>query len=52
MRDKMSQMQSQMEAFTHFVRNEMARNFNATDQLKARNAIIRTVPRQAIRVQK
>ena len=52
MRDKMSQMQSQMEAFTHFVRNEMARNFNATDQLKSRNAIIRTVPRQAIRVQK
>ena len=52
MRDKMSEMQSQMEAFTHFVRNEMARNFNASDQLKSRNAIIRTVPRQAIRVQK
>jgi MerR family transcriptional regulator/heat shock protein HspR len=52
MRDKMSEMQSQMEAFTHFVRNEMARNFNANDQPKSRNAIIRTVPRQAIRVHK
>jgi hypothetical protein len=52
MRDKMSQMQSQMEAFTHFVRNEMARNFNTHDEQKSRNAIIRTVPRQAIRVHK
>src|SRR5450432_4637033 len=38
MRDKMSQMQSHMEAFTHFVRNEMARNFNANDEQKPRNA--------------
>ena len=29
MRDKMAEMQSQMEAFTHFVRSEMARGFNA-----------------------
>jgi MerR family transcriptional regulator, heat shock protein HspR len=52
MRDKMSEMQSQMEEFTHFVRNEMARSFHANDQPRSRNAIIRTAPRQAIRVHK
>src|SRR5277367_4749827 len=52
MRDKMGEMQSQMEAFIKFLRNEMARNFNANDELKPRNAIIRTPARQAIRVHK
>src|SRR6202522_4654504 len=51
MRDKMSEMQSQMEAFIRAVRSEMARTFNTTDKIKSRTAIIRTVPRQAIRVQ-
>jgi len=52
MRDKMSEMQSEMEAFIKFVRNEMARNFRAADDRKFRNAIVRTDPRHAIRVEK
>jgi hypothetical protein len=41
-----------MEAFTHFVRSEMARGFNAGEDRKYRTAIVRTTPRQAIRVHK
>jgi len=52
MRDKMSEMQAQMEAFAKFVRNEVARNLSATDEHKSRNAIVRAAPRHAIRVQK
>ncbi len=50
MRDKMSEMQSQMEAFIAAVRSEMSRGFNPTDDRKFRNAIVRTTPRQSIRV--
>ncbi|MGB8838279.1 MAG: MerR family transcriptional regulator [Candidatus Acidiferrales bacterium] len=52
MRDKMGEMQSQMESFIHFVRGEMARGFNAGDDRKFRNAIVRSTPRQAIRIHK
>jgi MerR family transcriptional regulator/heat shock protein HspR len=52
MRDKMSQMQSEMESFIKFVRNEMARSFMGADERKFRNAIVRTGPRHAIRVEK
>ena len=52
MRDKMSEMQAQMEAFTKFVRNEVARNLGIPDERRSRNAIVRAVPRHAIRVQK
>ncbi len=52
MRDKMSEMQAQMEAFTKFVRNEVARNLGAPDERRSHNAIVRAVPRHAIRVQK
>ena len=52
MRDKMAEMQTQMEAFIQFVRGEMARNFNAPDQRATRNAIVRTLPRHPIRVEK
>jgi MerR family transcriptional regulator, heat shock protein HspR len=52
MRDKMFEMQSQMEAFINFVRNEMAREFVAPDDRKYRNAIVRLAPRPAIRVEK
>ncbi|MGH9747892.1 MAG: MerR family transcriptional regulator [Candidatus Acidiferrales bacterium] len=52
MRDKMGEMQSQMEAFMKFVRNEMARGFAAPDERKFRNAIVRLSPRPAIRVEK
>ena len=52
MRDKMSEMQAQMEAFMKFVRSEMARGFVAPDERKIRNAIVRLTPRPAIRVEK
>ncbi len=52
MRDKMSEMQSQMEAFIQFVRAEVARSFAAPDDRKSRSAIVRTAPRTAIRVEK
>jgi MerR family transcriptional regulator, heat shock protein HspR len=52
MRDKMGEMQSQMEAFIKFVRNEVARDFIAGGSRPARNAIVRAVPRHAFRVEK
>ena len=52
MRDKMGEMQSQMEAFIKFVRNEVARDFIAGADRPARNAIVRAAPRHAIRVEK
>ncbi len=52
MRDKMGEMQSQMEEFIKFVRSEFARSFSAPDDRKFRNAIVRTAPRHAIRVEK
>jgi MerR family transcriptional regulator, heat shock protein HspR len=52
MRDKMSEMQAQMEAFTKFVRNEVARNLGIPDERRSRNAIVRTAPRHAIRVER
>ena len=52
MRDKMGEMQAQMEAFTKFVRNEVARNLGIPDERRSRNAIVRTAPRHAIRVER
>ena len=52
MRDKMGEMQAQMEAFIKFVRSEMVRGFAAPDERKIRNAIVRLTPRPAIRVEK
>ena len=52
MRDKMSEMQAEMEAFIKFVRNEMTRNLSFADERKFRNAIVRAAPRHAIRVEK
>jgi MerR family transcriptional regulator/heat shock protein HspR len=52
MRDKMGEMQAQMEEFIKFVRSEVARNFNAPDPRAARNAIVRSMPRHPIRVEK
>ena len=51
MRDKMGEMQSQMEAFMKFVSNEVARNIAVGDR-RVRNAIVRAAPRHAIRVEK
>src|SRR6202050_4479124 len=52
MRDKMGEMQSQMEAFIRFVRNEVAPHFIPGNERPARNAIVRATPRHAIRVEK
>jgi len=52
MRDKMAQMQMEMEAFMKFVRNEFARGIVAPDERKVRHAIVRSAPRPAIRVVK
>ena len=52
MRDKMSEMQAQMEAFAKFVRNEVARNLGVHDERRTRNAIVRAAPRNAIRVER
>ena len=53
MRDKMGQMQAQMEAFVQYVRNEVARDFiSSNERAVTRNAIVRAAPRHAIRVEK
>jgi MerR family transcriptional regulator/heat shock protein HspR len=52
MRDKMGEMQSQMEAFIKFVRNEVAQNFTTGGDTRSRNAIVRAIPRHAIRIEK
>ena len=52
MRDRMSEMHSQMEAFIRFVRSEVSRNFVAVDDRKTRNAIVRTGSRHTFRVEK
>ncbi|MGD0955426.1 MAG: helix-turn-helix transcriptional regulator [Candidatus Acidiferrales bacterium] len=52
MRDRMAEMQTQMEAFIKFVRTEVARNIVTAPERPARNAIVRAVPRHAIRVEK
>jgi MerR family transcriptional regulator/heat shock protein HspR len=52
MRDKMAEMQEQMEEFMKFVRTEVARNFASADEHRIRNAIVRAAPRHAIRVEK
>jgi MerR family transcriptional regulator, heat shock protein HspR len=52
MRDKMSDMQQQMEAFIGFVRGELAKGFSAEDRRTVRNAIVRAMPPKAIRVEK
>ncbi len=52
MRDKMAQMQAQMEAFIGFVRGELARSFGAADERKLRNAIVRASPLRAMHLEK
>jgi len=52
MRDKMAEMQAQMEAFIKFVRSEVAQSFTTRDDRKTRNAIVRSAPRHNIRVVK
>jgi MerR family transcriptional regulator/heat shock protein HspR len=52
MRDKMASMHSEMEAFMKFVRNEWSRSLRVANEKKTRNAIVRVMPRHAIRVEK
>ncbi len=51
MRDKMNQMQSQMEEFMEFVRGEFSRGFPAAES-RSRHAIVRAAPPKVIRVEK
>src|ERR1700761_5246071 len=50
MRDKMAEMQSQMQDFAKFVQAEMARGFAATESRRPSNAIVRAAPRHPMRV--
>jgi len=52
MRDKMADMQREMEEFIHFVRNELARSVTAAQERRARNAIVRAAPPKVLRVEK
>jgi MerR family transcriptional regulator, heat shock protein HspR len=52
MRDKMSSMQQQMEAFIGFVRGELAKGFSAQDRRVVKNAIVRATPPKAIRIER
>jgi MerR family transcriptional regulator/heat shock protein HspR len=52
MRDKMGEMQTQMEEFIKFVRSEVAPNFNRSDDRRSRHAIVRASPRQVFRIEK
>jgi MerR family transcriptional regulator, heat shock protein HspR len=52
MRDKMSDMQQQMEAFIDFVRGELAQGFRSMEDRKVRHAIVRSAPGRAIRIEK
>jgi MerR family transcriptional regulator/heat shock protein HspR len=52
MRDKMADMQQQMESFITFVRGELARGLSHANERRARTAIVRAVPTKAIRVVK
>lgn len=52
MRNKMSEMQQQMEAFIGFVRGELAKGFSAQDRRTVKNAIVRAMPPKAIRIEK
>jgi len=52
MRDKMADMQSQMESFITFVRGELARGLSHANERRARTAIVRAAPANAIRIVK
>ena len=52
MREKMAEMQREVEAFTEFVRNELSRGLQAGQQSPARDAMIRVPPPKPIRVHK
>ena len=52
MREKMLEMQRQVEEFMRFVQEELARGFVAGQKQPTRDALVRVGPPRAIRVQK
>jgi MerR family transcriptional regulator, heat shock protein HspR len=50
MRDKMAEMQQQMESFITFVRGELAQGFRASHERRTRNAIVRAAPPKVVRI--
>jgi MerR family transcriptional regulator/heat shock protein HspR len=52
MREKMSEMQRQMQAFTEFVQQELSRGLNSVQQKPSRDALMRVPPPRVIRVHK
>ncbi len=52
MREKMAEMQKQMEDFVRFIQEDLARGLNAAQVRAARNALVRVGPPRVIRVHK
>jgi MerR family transcriptional regulator/heat shock protein HspR len=52
MREKMSEMQRQMKAFTEFVQQELSRGLHTAQQKPSRDALARVPPPRVIRVHK
>ena len=52
MREKMAEMQHQMEAFTSFVQQELARGLRSANTRPPDNALVRVAPPKVIRVHK
>ena len=52
MREKMAEMQRQMQAFTGFVRQELARSLDSARQKSPQNALVRLPAPKVIRTQK
>jgi len=52
MREKMAEMQKQMEDFTRFVQEELARGLRSAQKQRTGDALVRIGPPRVIRVQK
>jgi MerR family transcriptional regulator, heat shock protein HspR len=52
MREKMAEMQRQMQAFTSFVRQELSRNMDSARQKPPQNALVKLPPPKVSRTQK
>ena len=52
MREKMGEMQRQMQTFAEFVQNELSRGLRSASAPASRNALVRVGPPKVIRVQK
>jgi MerR family transcriptional regulator/heat shock protein HspR len=52
MREKMAEMQRQMQAFTGFVRQELARSLDSARQKSPQNALVKLPAPKVIRAQK